>query len=108
MRGKLILATIAALTLQVVCASADDGKRVALVIGNSSYKEAPLKNPVNDVRAVAKALRDQGFEVIQRENTSRQALENAIADFGEKLSAGTTGLFYYAGHGMQVNGRNYL
>ncbi len=82
--------------------------RVALVIGNARYAEAPLKNPVNDARAMAASLKARGFEVIVRENATRSQMESAIADFGEKLNEGATGLFFFAGHGMQVQGRNYL
>ncbi len=84
------------------------GRRVALVVGNASYVESPLSNPINDARAMADALKKRGFEVILRENTSKLDLERAVSDFGEKLQQGATGLFYYAGHGMQVNGRNFL
>jgi hypothetical protein len=83
-------------------------QRVALVIGNASYKEAPLVNPVNDARAIAKALADSGFTVILRENADQRGILSALREFGDKLSAGGTGLFYYAGHGMQIKGRNYL
>src|ERR1041385_8241057 len=110
MRGVLQIAALVLTGLIAATANAvaDNGRRVALVIGNSSYAEAPLKNPVNDARAVAKALREQGFDVILKENAGKQSLESSVADFGEKLNEGATGLFYYAGHGMQVNGRNYL
>jgi formylglycine-generating enzyme required for sulfatase activity len=83
-------------------------KRVALVIGNSAYPEAPLRNPVNDARAMAQALRGRGFDVILRENATKPQMESAAADFGERLSEGSTGVFFFAGHGIQVGGRNYL
>jgi formylglycine-generating enzyme required for sulfatase activity len=83
-------------------------KRVALVIGNSDYKSSPLKNPVNDARLIAKTLRDLGFEVIARENADQNQMKMAIDAFGKKIKGGGVGLFYYAGHGMEVNGRNYL
>ena len=83
-------------------------KRVALVIGNSAYKEAPLKNPVNDAHDVASALRKLGFEVIEKTNVAQKEMNRAIVQFGEKLNTGTVALFYYAGHGMQVKGKNYL
>src|SRR3954469_1552960 len=89
-------------------AVADSERRIALVIGNSTYIESPLKNPANDARTMAKALRDRGFEVILRENASKKDMETAVADFGEKLTEGSTGLFFFAGHGMQVQGRNFL
>jgi uncharacterized caspase-like protein len=83
-------------------------KKVALVIGNGSYAEAPLKNPPNDARAIAATLRRQGFEVILRENATKAQMNEVVADFGEKLGEGDTALFFFAGHGMQVQGRNYL
>jgi hypothetical protein len=83
-------------------------RRVALVIGNSSYREAPLKNPANDAKAMAATLQKQGFKVILRQNASKSEMENAVAEFGEQLSQDSVGLFFFAGHGMQVNGRNYL
>lgn len=82
--------------------------RVALVIGNSGYKVAPLKNPVNDARDISQSLRDLGFEVIYGEDLSQQAMKGNIKQFGSKLGNGAIGLFYYAGHGTQINGRNYL
>lgn len=83
-------------------------QRIALVIGNGDYKDAPLSNPVNDARAIVQALKESGFTVILRENTSQKALLSALREFGDKLRGGGVGLFYYAGHGMQIKGRNYL
>jgi len=83
-------------------------QRLALVIGNAAYKEAPLLNPVNDARAIAKALQESGFTVILRENADQRAMASALREFGDRLRTGGTGLFYYAGHGMQIKGRNFL
>ena len=99
---------LAGLVLAGTALAATEPRKVALVIGNSTYREAPLKNPQNDARAMAAALKERGFEVILRQNASKTDMERAVADFGEKLEEGATGLFYYAGHGMQVNGRNFL
>ena len=74
-------------------------KKVALVIGNGAYSEAPLKNPANDARAVAATLRAQGFEVLLKENAGRAQLLDAVSDFGEKLSEGDTALFKLADPG---------
>jgi caspase domain-containing protein len=82
--------------------------RLALVIGNSAYRESPLRNPVNDVRAMAQRFRELGFTVIARENATKRTMEAAIIEFGRRLADGGVGAFYYAGHGMQVRGRNYL
>jgi Caspase domain len=89
-------------------ASVNRNQRVALVIGNGAYKDAPLTNPVNDARAISTALQEAGFTVILRENTDQRGMLSAMREFGDKLRSGGTGLFYYAGHGMQIKGRNYL
>lgn len=83
-------------------------KRVALVIGNSNYPGASLRNPANDAKDMAAALRGLGFEVISKTDLTQKEMNRAIAQFGEKLRADTVALFYYAGHGMQVRGKNYL
>ena len=82
--------------------------RVALVIGNGSYKDSPLPNPVNDAKAVSAALRAAGFEVIERHDQGAVEMRRAIREFGEKLRGKGAGLFYFAGHVVQVNGRNFL
>jgi len=83
-------------------------RRTALVIGNGSYKSAPLRNPANDARDMAKALRSLGFSVTHKQNATQREIETAIRKFGESLRKGGVGLFYYAGHGLQVNGINYI
>jgi hypothetical protein len=83
-------------------------QRVALVIGNSAYTDGPLLNPVNDARAIAQVLKESGFSVSLRENIDQRGMQAALREFGDRLRAGGTGLFYYAGHGMQIKGRNYL
>jgi hypothetical protein len=82
--------------------------RLALVIGNGRYAEAPLQNPLNDARAMEHSLRDVGFAVVKRENLTKRAMEDEIRAFGKRLRGGGVGLFYFAGHGVQVNGANYL
>ncbi len=82
--------------------------RWALVIGNGAYETAPLNNAVNDARDMAQALRDMGFDVIESVNQNRRQMTDSIRIFGGKLKAGGVGLFYFAGHGMQVDGKNYL
>lgn len=83
-------------------------RRVALVIGNKEYRDSPLRSPVNDAGDMAFVLRNLGFEVIQRANLTQKEMKNAIRAFGDKLRGGGVGLFYYSGHGVQVNGDNYL
>ena len=83
--------------------------KLALVIGNSNYKVSPLKNPVNDAKDMARVLKRLGFRVIHKSNADQKSMEKAISAFGRILrKRGGVGLFYYAGHGIQVNGRNYL
>src|SRR6185436_15252711 len=82
--------------------------RTALVFGNSAYRENPLRNPVNDARAMAKTLGDLGFTVLIHENANKRTMETAVIEFGRKLAEGGVGFFYYAGHGLQMRGRNYL
>ena len=83
--------------------------RVALVIGNGDYLAGPLKNTVNDARSMARALRSTGFEVLLKENLSnKDEMKRAIREFGAKLEPGGTALLFYSGHGIQVNGFNYL
>nr|VFJ47737.1 MAG: Caspase domain-containing protein [Candidatus Kentron sp. FW]VFJ62276.1 MAG: Caspase domain-containing protein [Candidatus Kentron sp. FW] len=85
-----------------------DEPRIALVIGNWTYKSSPLTNPQHDASAMAKALRAVRFQVIHRENLSRKSFHHAVREFGDRIHKGGVGLFFYAGHGMQVKGKNYL
>ncbi len=83
-------------------------KRVALVIGNANYKFAPLKNPVNDAKDMAKVLKELEFDVIYEKNASRELMLAAINQFQEKLGKDVLGLFYFSGHGIQHEGINYM
>ncbi len=83
-------------------------ERIALVIGNSAYQEDPLANPVNDANDIAQALQELGFDVTLIQNKDLRGMEDAIEDFSRELRQGGVGVFYYAGHGVQVNGENYL
>jgi hypothetical protein len=85
------------------------GNRFALVIGNSDYAIGVLANPVNDAYAMAMALENLGFDVSLRlEVKTKDEMKRAIREFGMKLRHGGVGLFYFAGHGLQVEGFNYL
>jgi hypothetical protein len=84
-------------------------KRLALVIGNAQYRNnSTLKNPVNDANLMEATLKDLGFEVIKRLNATKAEMEAAVREFTEKLPVYNVALFYYAGHGNQVDGKNYL
>jgi caspase domain-containing protein len=91
-------------------ASSQSNRRTALVIGNGAYTRVPLlRNPQNDAVLVAATLKDLGFEVSIGTNKSQKEMKQLIRDFGQRLRAGGgVGLFYFAGHGVQSNGRNYL
>jgi len=83
-------------------------KRVALVIGNGAYSSSPLRNPPNDARDVSSAFSNLGFEVIELTDAHKGAFLHALDDFSDKLRLAEAGLFYFAGHGMQIRGQNYL
>jgi hypothetical protein len=105
------VAPVLAAALALVVAHAAHGqpeKRTALVLGNGAYPSSPLRNPVRDARGMAAALRGHGFEVTLLEDAGQKETRRAINELGKKLREGGVGLFYYAGHGLQVGGRNYL
>ena len=84
------------------------GPRSALVIGNSAYANKPLRNPVNDATDMASLLKNLGFDVILKLDANLGQMEQGVDAFWGKLKKGGVGLFYFAGHGIQVNGKNYL
>ncbi|MCG8563013.1 MAG: caspase family protein, partial [Hyphomicrobiales bacterium] len=100
---------VAALAYAAALVPAYAEKRVALVVGNSAYKHAAsLKNPQNDATGMAAALRRLGFRVFEGTDLDRRAMEARIRDFANDIADADVALFYYAGHGLQVNGTNYL
>jgi tetratricopeptide (TPR) repeat protein len=85
------------------------GRRIALVIGNGDYVHAPqLTNPPNDARLIAKNLKEMGFEVSDGVNLDRAAMTKLIGDFLRAAATANTAVLYYAGHGVQIDGQNYL
>jgi hypothetical protein len=95
--------------LSVKVATADQStQKLALVIGNASYKSSPLKNPVNDARSMASKLKELGFEVLEYENLQQRQLGKVLREFRTQLHPGAIALFFYAGHGLQLKGVNYL
>lgn len=82
--------------------------RVALVIGNADYIDMPLKNPRNDAVAMKQVLEQSGFDVVAALDADLDTMQNAMLDFVARLNRDSTALVFYAGHGMQANGRNYL
>jgi hypothetical protein len=84
-------------------------KRVAFVVGNGAYKNVPaLPNPAVDAKSMAKLLRNVGFEVVEGSNLSRDKMTEKLLDFGKKAEGADVAIFFYAGHGIAVNGTNYL
>jgi formylglycine-generating enzyme required for sulfatase activity len=107
----LIRLTLLVVTILAPSALQAAETRIALVIGNSDYSSGPLPNPANDAKLIGDALANLGFEVIARRNADQNTMKRAIQEFGsrlEKAGPSAVGLFYYAGHGVQLSGRNYL
>src|SRR5467141_3550482 len=106
---RYFLACLSALIAISICTEARAEKRVALVIGNGAYQNTtPLINPSNDAFDVADALRRLGFEVVDGRDLDKRAMERLIRQFGVKLAGADVALFFYAGHGLQIEGQNYL
>jgi hypothetical protein len=111
---KALLALVALAGVALAAAQTADAqeKRIALVVGNGKYDEInSLTNPINDARLMRSTLQGLGFEVIYRENVDKRSMEKTIGEFASKLyDAGrdTVSLVYYAGHGVQSNGENFL
>jgi len=105
---RLVFMLVATVALTTLGYEAQAEQRTALVIGNGAYKATPLKNPTNDAQDMANTLREMGFDVTLKLNATHRDMEEAVRVFGAKLKQGGLGLFYYAGHGVQVGGENYL
>jgi uncharacterized caspase-like protein len=85
-----------------------DDSKIALIIGNADYKLKPLRNAVTDARSVATAMQDVGFNLIVRENASQASMIDAMKEFWLRGRRSEARVLYFAGHGMQYRGRNYL
>lgn len=108
---RLLAMVLAVSGLVFAAQTALAAKRIALVVGNGAYQYSPLPNPPNDADLMAKTLADVGFEVTKYKNLGRRDLKRAFYEFGQKLERagdGTVALIYYAGHGVQLDGENYL
>ena len=107
----LIRSTLLTVTILASALAQAAETRIALVIGNSDYSSGSLPNPANDAKLIGDALTSLGFDVIARRNADQITMKRAIQEFGSRLESagpGAVGLFYYAGHGLQLSGRNYL
>lgn len=112
-RGTAWWAGCVAAVCILVCGSAQAERRVALVIGNADYTQQKdrLRNPLNDAQDMYAKLQTIGFakaDIVYRENLTQRNIDQALVEFEKKLGGDTVALVYYAGHGMSVNGKNYL
>ncbi len=103
-----ILVVVLLFSFQVQALPYPNEKRIALIIGNANYSIGSLANPVNDAHAISRILKKAGFNVSQYTDLGQNSMKRVIAKFGRDLSSYNVGLFYYAGHAIQVKGRNYL
>src|SRR5208283_2641376 len=113
MRSTRLTVTTLALFFLMLCAlglaAQSGGLRVALVIGNGSYaKIQSLNNPVNDAVDIAAALKRMGFTVLMTTDADRKNMRTRIDDFNKAIQGADVALFYYSGHGVQLDGENYL
>src|SRR6202795_4612287 len=106
---RAALALSLAASLLAVAAPAHAEKRVALVIGNNDYKNVPkLQKAVNDARTMGDTLKQLGFSVMVAENQTRQAFSQTLLAFDNAVEPGDTAFFFYAGHGFEIAGQNFL
>jgi peptidoglycan hydrolase-like protein with peptidoglycan-binding domain len=107
MRYPTLILSVVCMVFTAGAASAE--RRVAFVVGNGTYKNvAPLPNPAIDAKAMASALRNVGFEVVEGSNLTRDKMTERLLDFGKKAQGADVALFFYAGHGIAISGTNYL
>jgi hypothetical protein len=106
---RFILLPLAIILISGLPLAAENGdKKVALVIGNSDYSAGPLRNPANDAADMSLALRRLGFTVYSGTDASRKTMYSLIDRFGDDIRGADIALFYYSGHGIQMEGENYL
>ena len=107
MRTLTIILSIICMVFAASAAKAD--KRVAFVVGNGTYKNvAALPNPAIDAKSMAGVLRNIGFDVVEGTNLTRDKMTERLLEFGKKAQGADVALFFYAGHGIAINGTNYL
>src|SRR5689334_23115004 len=106
---RMWLACGLAIVAMVLASSAHAEKRVALVVGNNDYKYVPkLQKAVNDARTMGDTLKQLGFTVMVAENQTRQAFSQTLLAFDKAVEPGDTAFFFYAGHGFEIAGQNFL
>jgi uncharacterized caspase-like protein len=108
-RLRFAMAALGLALATLVVAPAQAAKRVALVIGNNDYKNVPkLQKAVNDARTMGETLKQLGFSVMVAENQTRQAFSETLLAFDKAVEPGDTAFFFYAGHGFEIAGQNFL
>jgi uncharacterized caspase-like protein len=108
-RAVLASSFAVSLSLLAFAQPAHAERRVALVIGNNDYKNVPkLQKAVNDARAMGDTLKKLGFSVMVAENQNRQQFSQTLLDFDNAVAPGDTAFFFYAGHGFEIAGQNFL
>ncbi len=107
-RFRIFAVPVLLLCVQTPVLAQPRAERVAMVIGNESYARLPLRNPVNDARVVAKALQAVGFTVMLRENAGYGVMVDSMREFLDRSGDAEVRLVYFAGHGAQYDGKNYL
>jgi hypothetical protein len=106
---RFLIAAFSIATFLVSGSAAFADKRVAFVVGNAAYRSvAPLPNPAVDAKSMARVLRNVGFEVVEGVNLSRDAMTAKLLEFGKKAEGADVAVFFYAGHGIAIDGSNYL
>src|SRR5258707_13304105 len=107
MRYIPLIVSLICMAFAATAAKAD--KRVAFVVGNGAYKNvAALPNPAIDAKSMATVLRNVGFDVVEGTNLTRDKMTERLLEFGKKAEGADVALFFYAGHGIAINGTNYL
>ena len=108
-KSLFLIPILLALTTVVLSAEANTGRRLALVTGNSTYQHiTPLPNPIKDARAIGATLEGMGFDVETLLDLDTESMKQAVRGFAERSRDAEIAMFFYAGHGVQVNDRNYL
>src|SRR6267378_4247682 len=107
MRYLTVIVSVFCMLFTADAAKAD--RRVAFVVGNGTYKNvSPLPNPPIDAKSMAAVLRNVGFEVVEGTNLTRDKMTERLLEFGKKAQGADVAVFFYAGHGIAINGTNYL
>src|SRR3981081_4816949 len=107
MRHLTLIVCLICMIFTAHAAKAD--RRVAFVVGNGAYKNvAQLPNPPVDAKSMAAVLRNVGFEVVEGTNLTRDRMTERLLEFGKKAQGADVAVFFYAGHGIAINGTNYL